>query len=155
MVTLALLTNCASATAGNPGDAARAGTGAPPAGLLGAFDDDYAAGPTITATRWEQGTGTVYLPVVWYTANEYVIARNAPGNTTAPGRFTRIDWMPLAGNAPYQWAYCLSVFDAPTADSAAAVRIADRANPRTGCNGFPFTRLKPRVPPLRELRVGP
>ena len=117
--------------------------GTPPAFLLGRFKDDYGGRPLITAARWEQGPGTVYLPVTWEPDSQFVIARNAPDNLTAPGAWTRIDWMRLEGMPPFTWAYCLSAFDAPTADSARRTRIADRSAPRTGCNGFPFTRLEP------------
>lgn len=121
---------------------------------MGVWVDDYAGGPTISRARWEQGTGTTYRPIAWYTGDQYLIAQNDSANTTAPGRYTRIDWMPLTDSPPYRWAYCLSAFDAPTVDSAAAVQIADRSRPRTGCNGFPFTRLKPRESGARTSRLG-
>lgn len=105
--------------------------------------DDYRGRPDISADRWVQGANTVYLPVEWNADGQYVIARNAADNETAPGA-TRIDWMPLDDMAPYTWAYCLSAYDAPTRDSAERTRVANRATPRMGCNGFPFSRVQPR-----------
>jgi hypothetical protein len=65
-------------------------------------------------------------------------------NGQQDARWTRIDWAPLSGMAPYTWAFCLSAYDAATADLAEAARTARRDNLRTGCNGFPFSRMKRR-----------
>jgi hypothetical protein len=42
----------------------------------------------------------------------------------------------------------LSAYQAPTADSAEATRIARPDTPRTGCNGYPFSRMQ------RVVRAG-
>ncbi len=142
-----LLAACAGR--GRTSNPAAGPTQAPPDFLLGDFDDDYGGHPRISATRWIQGEGTEYVLVSWHPDAQYVIARNADTNRTAPGAWTRIDWMRLDNMPPYVWAYCLSAFDAPTRDSAERTRVADRATPRTGCNGFPFSRLKLQTsPPL-------
>lgn len=66
------------------------------------------------------------------------------------GRFeddygNRIDRMSLDGMAPYPWGFCLTAHDAPTAETAAATAAPNRTMPRTGCNGYPFPRLRPIV----------
>jgi hypothetical protein len=81
--------------------------------------------------------------VAWWPDQQYLIARNDTANSFAPGKWTRIDWMKFEGMAPYTWGFCLTAFEAPTADSAAATAPADRETPRTGCNGYPFSRLRP------------
>lgn len=135
----------ASSNAGtSPSTSTTAVTGTPPAMLLGRFVDDYRGRPEITADRWVQDANTVYLPVEWNVDGQYLIARNADDNLTAPGAWTRIDWMPLDDMAPYRWAYCLTAYDAPTRDSAERTSAANRATPRTGCNGFPFSRMQRR-----------
>src|SRR5690606_28371723 len=58
------------------------------------------------------------------------------------GLWTRIDWVELSDMDPWQWGFCIAAWDAPTADSAAAVAVARRDTPRTGCNGRPFTRMR-------------
>lgn len=87
-------------------------------------------------------------------AGQYLIARNDEGNPGDVGRWTRIDWAPLSGMAPYTWAFCLSAYDAATAGAAEATQTARRDNLRTGCGGFPFSRMK-RVRPLRSDLRGP
>ena len=34
------------------------------------------------------------------------------------------------------------IYEAPTADSAEATRTAMPETPRTGCNGYPYSRMK-------------
>jgi len=117
-------------------------TAAPPALVLGDFDDDYDNHFSVTATEFRQGTRTVYEVISWHVADQYLIARNGATNPSDQGKFTRIDWLPLPNMAPYSWAFCLSVFDAPTSVAAESVKHIDRTTPRTGCNGFPFSRMK-------------
>ena len=112
------------------------------ADVLGTFDDDYGIRYRIDAERWQQGERTMYLVTSWHAQAQYLIARNAPTNPSAPDKWTRIDWMPLHGMPPYTWAYCLSAYDAPTRDVAEATRVAKRDSPKSGCNGFPFSRMK-------------
>ncbi|MDX1438608.1 MAG: hypothetical protein R3284_01780 [Rubricoccaceae bacterium] len=117
------------------------GTNAPEY-ILGAFADDYSITYSISEDAWIQHPNTVYHIRKWQVDEQYVIAQNAPDNPSAPRMWTRIDWIELDGMQPYTWAYCISVYDAPSAESAEEVTIADRENPRTGCNGFPFSRMK-------------
>lgn len=43
----------------------------------------------------------------------------------------------------YRGRFSISdTYRAESADAAAATPPADRANPRTGCNGFPFTGMQ-------------
>ena len=39
--------------------------------------------------------------------------------------------------------FCISAYKEPTIESAEAVKVVDRATPKTGCNGYPFSRMKP------------
>jgi ABC-type transport system substrate-binding protein len=117
-------------------------TAVPPAMLLGAFEDDYREPHAITATAWRHGAGTTYRIVEWHPDSQFLVARNAPDNASERNRWTRIDWVRLSEMPPYEWAFCLSVYDAATRAVALAAPQANRATPRTGCNGFPFTRMK-------------
>lgn len=110
--------------------------------LLGTFVDDYQGTYSISPTLWQHGARLSYDIVAWHTDSQFLIARNAATNPREQGLWTRIDWMRLEGMAPYDWAYCLSAYKAPTRDSALATRVARRDTPRTGCNGFPFSRMR-------------
>jgi|JI10StandDraft_1071094.scaffolds.fasta_scaffold01525_20 hypothetical protein len=138
-VTVLLAVACARVTA-TPQTPAVAS--AAPSVLLGTFTDDYDGTYRISPDVWEHGARTRYEIVAWYPDSQYLIARNAATNRADAGQWTRIDWMTLTGMAPYQWAYCLSAYKAPTRDSAQATRVANRGTPRTGCNGFPFSRMR-------------
>jgi hypothetical protein len=109
----------------------------------GRFIDDYNGSHEVTDSIWHQGRGAVYRIVKWDSAARYVIAQNGAANPSDPLKWTRIDWIYLDGMPPYTWAFCFSAFNAPTADSAEATRVARPDTPRTGCNGFPYSRLKP------------
>ena len=110
--------------------------------LRGAFRDDYGIRYNITDTVFSQGARLRYRVVSWHPAEQYLIAQNDRGNPADGGLYTRIDWLLLNDMAPWTWAYCLTAYRAPTADSARATPPAKRDTPRTGCNGFPFSRMQ-------------
>ena len=121
-------------------------SGEAPVAQLGTFVDDYGIVYQITEREWVQRPSARYRIVRWVPEARYLIAQNDAANPTDGGLWTRIDWVPLAGMAPYEWAFCLSVYDAPTPGAAAASGDADPSVPRTGCGGYPFSRMR-RVAP--------
>ena len=112
-----------------------------PRALLGTWADDYGSRHLVSDTAWAHEGANLYQIVRWDSAGQFAIGRNMSSHEH--GKFTRIDWVRLEGMPPWRWAFCLSTWNAPTADSAARVTTARRDTPRTGCSGFPFTRLKP------------
>lgn len=122
--------------------------GAPPAALLGTFEDDYGSTHRVSAGEWRHGAHSTYQVLKWRSDSQYFIARNAETNRSGGGLYTRIDWMQLEDMAPYTFGFCLSAFEAATAAEAESAKVANRATPRTGCNGFPFSRLKRAAVPL-------
>lgn len=119
--------------------------GAPPAMVIGQFQDDYGGRHTIDAKVWQHGTRAKYHILRWNAEGQYLIAHNDPANPSEKDLYTRIDWMPLE-MAPYSWAFCMTAYAAPTADSAEKTVAAKRDEPRKGCNGFPFSRMKQSAP---------
>ena len=113
-----------------------------PTELLGEFLDDYGARYRITQTEWTQLPRGRYHILQWNVAGKYLIARNDSTNASDAGLFTRIDWVDLPGIPPYRWGFCYSAYRAPSAAVAETVSVARRETPRTGCNGFPFSRMK-------------
>jgi hypothetical protein len=123
-------------------------TAPPPALVVGEFVDDYGSRYTISAEEWFHHPAIRYRIVTWNPGRQYVIAQNAPSNLQSANLWTRIDWMPLSGMAPYEWAFCLSAYEEVSAAAAEATEIARRDQPKTGCKGFPFSRM-------RRLQTGP
>ena len=113
----------------------------PPSMLLGDFVDDYGIGHRIDANEWLQRPDTRYRVVAWHTDAQYLIAQNDATNRSDAGRWTRIDWIALPGMPPYKWAFCMSAWDAATQADAERADIARRDTPKTGCNGYPFSRM--------------
>ena len=122
-----------------------------PRWVLGTFQDDYGERYDITKHYWAQLPHGKLLIERLDLEHGFLIAQNDSANAYDPGKWSRIDWVKLEGMAPWEWAFCLSAYDAPTADSALATRIAQRDRPRTGCNGHPFTRLKRSSPPTPSM----
>jgi len=91
---------------------------------------------------WTQLPHGRFNVIRWNAGGQYLIAQNDSANRSAPGRWTRIDWVLLPNMAPYEWAFCLSAYDAPTVAAAESTTVARRDTPRTGCNGFPFSRMR-------------
>jgi hypothetical protein len=114
---------------------------APPL-VVGAFTDDYGERHLVSASEWVQQPASRYHIVRWVSERHYLIAQNDSANRTAPGRWTRIDWLPLAGMPPYEWGFCFSAYDARSAAAAESVTVARPETPRTGCNGYPYTRMR-------------
>jgi hypothetical protein len=113
-----------------------------PESMLGDFEDDYRNRFVITRGSWTQMPHGKLRVVKWVPSHSYLIAQNDSGNPHAPGLWTRIDWVTLDSMAPWSWAFCLSAYEAPTADSAEATRVARPGTPRTGCNGYPYSRMQ-------------
>jgi hypothetical protein len=115
---------------------------APPAFVVGSFQDDYQNQFEISASAWVQMPHGRFRITKWVPEHSYLIAQNDSADRHAPGLWTRIDWVKLDGMAPWEWAFCLSAYEAPTADSAEATKVARPDTPRTGCNGYPYSRMK-------------
>lgn len=113
-----------------------------PSLLAGKFIDDYGISYTVTDSVWTQHPNSRYYILKWNYAEQYIIAKNDSANNSGAGLFTRIDYTMLDGMGPYQWGFCLSVYDAKSESMAEGGYRADKKNPRTGCNGFPFSRMK-------------
>lgn len=113
-----------------------------PGALLGTFTDDYGSQYRITPERFEHLPRSVYLIAEWNVSERYFLAQNAAGNPTDGGLWTRVDWLEFSDQGPYGWGFCLTAYRAESREAARAVPAADRATARSGCNGFPFTRMR-------------
>lgn len=125
----------------------------PPEWLLGTFEDDYGNRYTISRDTWVQEPDVVYEVERWIGSQAFVLARNGSGNASDAGLWTRIDWVdlrtredaaasPAGTESEWPWGFCISTWNAATLADARATETADRAEPRTGCGGFPFSRMR-------------
>jgi diadenosine tetraphosphate (Ap4A) HIT family hydrolase len=71
-----------------------------------------------------------------------LLAKNDSKNPSEGKKYSRIDYLIFNDMAPYNWGFCLTVYNAPDASSAKKAPAANRAEPKKGCNGFPFSRMK-------------
>lgn len=117
--------------------------------MLGEFVDDYDSRHIISRRLWMHDAAARYHVVAWVPDERYLIARNDPGNPSDGGKWTRIDWLELSGMEPYRWAFCMSAYAAPSRAAAEQTEVADRSQPRHGCNGFPFSRMAREASPDR------
>ena len=113
-----------------------------PSFLIGDFMDDYGIRYGISDRLWTQHLSTRYHILKWNTKEKFLIARNDSRNKSEPGLYTRIDYTYFENMEPYKWGFCLSVYNAQTDSLAEITYQADKQNPRKGCNGFPFSRMK-------------
>jgi len=114
-----------------------------PAFLLGDFVDDYGIVYSVSESRWQHGTASRYDIVAWSVDEQYFVARNHDENPGEAGLWTRVDWVKLDDSSAFAWAYCYAIYDAATRAEAVVAPSSGRTTPRTGCNGFPFSRMKP------------
>ena len=113
-----------------------------PTHVLGNFMDDYGIRYTITDTLWIQHKDISYHIIKWNTKEQYIIARNDQANPSEIGLYTRIDYMSFQNMEPFRWGFCLTVYNAATETEAETKAQADRQNPKKGCGGYPFSRMK-------------
>lgn len=110
--------------------------------FLGDFTDDYKIKYTITNTTFTQHPGVKYNLLFYNEKEQYFIARNDTANISDGGLYTRIDIMRFSNMEPWRWGFCLTAYKAPTYEVAVQTAAADRANPKKGCGGYPFSRMK-------------
>ncbi|GAB5534490.1 MAG: hypothetical protein Rubg2KO_07390 [Rubricoccaceae bacterium] len=139
-LSLLLLSACASPLPASPASP----MAFPP---TGEFVDDYGIRYTIGPYAWTQHTSSPHANATvhvtdWNADRQFAIAQNDADNATDAGLWTRIDWVRLDGTDGYTWAYCYAVYDAATRNDAVTAPPSGRKTPRTGCNGFPFSRMK-------------
>ena len=113
-----------------------------PVRFSGNFTDDYGIHYTITDTLWTQHSGINYHIIKWDTIGQYLLAKNDSHNPGEANLYTRIDYMWFENMAPFYWGFCLTVYDAKTPEEAETKARANRENPKKGCGGFPFSRMK-------------
>lgn len=113
-----------------------------PVMLKGKFTDDYGIRYMVTDTVWTQLPNVTYHIISWNLEEEYLLARNDANNPSEPGLYTRIDFMRFSNMEPFLWGFCLTTYDARSVEEAEKKAKADRANPKKGCNGYPFSRMK-------------
>ncbi len=110
--------------------------------MLGDFQDDYGIHYTISDTTWIQHSKIKYHLLKYDSSGQYFIARNAATNPSEAGLYTSIDVMTFTNMEPWRWGFCLTTYNAKTIEEAITKQIADRTNPRKGCGGYPFSRMK-------------
>ncbi len=113
-----------------------------PALLKGNFVDDYDIKYRITNTVFTQLPNTNYHIISWDTTAQFLLARNDDHNPGEGGLYTRIDYMRFNNMPPFEWGYCLTAYNAKTLEEAKTKATADRSNPKKGCGGYPFSRMK-------------
>lgn len=116
--------------------------GSPPSFLQGEFEDDYGIKYSIDQNEWLQLPHAQYHILKWAISDQYLIARNDEANPGEAGLWTRIDWVEFSEMPPFEWGFCVSAYDASSAEAAKAVDIVKRDAPRTGCNGHPFSQMR-------------
>ena len=142
VILLFLFTACLSTVAYSGVYPQKKTTDTIPQKLQGNFEDDYGIRYNINDTLWTQFPNIKYHIIIWNTAEQYLLARNDNKNPSEAGLYTRIDYMSFSNMEPFLWGFCLTVYNATTIEEARTKAKADRQNPRKGCGGFPFSRMK-------------
>ena len=110
--------------------------------FLGNFIDDHNTKYTITTNSMTQHPGVKYNFISYNKKEQYLIAQNDTSNISDAGLFTRIDFIKFNDMEPWQWGFCYTAYKAPTMEDAIKTAAADRLNPKKGCGGYPFSRMK-------------
>ena len=109
---------------------------------LGSFTDDYGISYSINDSLWVQHSAMKFHIIKWNPEKQYLVAKNDAANKEDANKYTRIDYMTFTGMEPYKWGFCLTVYNAESDEIAEKTAYVDRLNPKKGCNGYPFSRMK-------------
>ncbi len=113
---------------------------------LGSFVDDYGIKYEVKNDLWVQEANIKYHIVEWNEKGKYLIAKNGAENPSEKNLYTRIDFTNFENMADFKWGFCLTKYDAISIAEAKNWAAADKVNAKTGCNGFPFSRMKRIIP---------
>ncbi|RYG16149.1 MAG: hypothetical protein EOO07_13890 [Chitinophagaceae bacterium] len=113
-----------------------------PAFALGNFTDDYGITYSINDSVWLQNPKMKFHILKWNHEKQYLVAKNDVENKEDANKYTRIDYMTFTGMEPFKWGFCLTVYNAESDEIAEKTAYVDRLNPKKGCNGYPFSRMK-------------
>ena len=113
---------------------------------LGTFVDDYGIQYEIKNDLWVQQPNVKYHILEWNEKDKYIVAKNDKGNPSEKNLYTRIDLTNFENMGEFKWGFCLTKYNATTKRHAKNWDTADKLNPKTGCNGFPFSRMKRLIP---------
>lgn len=131
-----LLTQC------GPAAKSRQSLSSIPAEFIGKFKDDYGISYSISNDKWIQHPNAVYHLISYNSRGKYFIAKNDDKNPSEAGLYSRIDIMEFQNMEPFRWGFCLTAYKAKTVEEAIATAAADRNDPKKGCGGYPFSRMK-------------
>lgn len=113
-----------------------------PSFLIGSFEDDYQVSYTISDTLFEMEDHTKIHILEWNVEEQYFVGQNDSLNPYDPLLYSRIDWMEFENMPPFEWGFCMSAYKAVSLDSANSFTSTNRETPKTGCGGYPFSRMK-------------
>jgi hypothetical protein len=108
----------------------------------GNFSDDYGSKYTISKKNWRHHGNGNYHILKWNYKKQYILLKNDENNLSAAGKYTRIDYMEFKEMENWTWGYCYTIYNAENKRIALKKAKADRQNPKKGCNGYPFSRMK-------------
>ena len=113
-----------------------------PVWLKGEFVDDYGINYQINDSVFIMKGSARYHILAWDENGEFLLTQNDSLNKAEQNLYTRIDYMKFSGMEPFRWGYCFTVYNAKSREAALKAASADRSNPKKGCNGYPFSRMK-------------
>ena len=113
-----------------------------PAFLIGEFEDDDGVQYQIDQQAFRLLPDDKFHIISVNKADGFLILQNDSLNTYAPSLFTRIDYQKLEDMKPYEWAFCFSSFKEASIKDATNRVNTQKTDLMTGCNGFPFSRMK-------------
>ena len=115
-------------------------------GYLGTFVDDYGIKYEIKNDSWIQEPNVKYHIIEWNEKEKFILAKNDKANPSEKELYTRIDLTNFENMGDFRWGFCLTKYNAVSLAEARNWAAADKVNAKTGCNGFPFSRMKRLIP---------
>lgn len=110
--------------------------------MIGEFEDDYGVQYQVDNQIFRMLPNDKYHILSVNEAEGFLILQNDSLNKFAPSLFTRIDYQKLNNMNPYEWAFCFSSYEEANVKDAINKVNTQKTDLMTGCNGFPFSRMK-------------
>lgn len=115
-----------------------------PTKFQGTFEDDYGSKYLVTDSTFQMIPHSRYNVIEWDEQGQYFLVQNDAGNKYMPNLFSKISIAPLQDMKPFTWAFCFTTYKSNSIEEARAEK-SDASNPKQGCNGYPFSRMKPSL----------
>lgn len=113
------------------------------ADFSGDYEDDFGYTFSLNSYRWTNGSGSFFSISQYDEQLGWIVAQNDSSNSWSPNLWSKFD---LTSDTDGEMYFCQSTYDAMDEQTALDALSAATDNLTTGCNGFPWSKMRHVLP---------